>query len=69
MTAMGMHPIFLLMAVIGIVTGLYSLYVSIPVLMPILFAASMAGLLARLAMLALEGRRQKHADAAIDFGF
>jgi len=63
----GLHPIFLLMAVIGIVTGLYSLYTSIPLLLPVIFAVSLVGLLVRLAMLAREARRQKHADAAIDF--
>jgi ATP-dependent Clp protease ATP-binding subunit ClpA len=63
----GVHPIFLLMAVIGIVTGLYTLYVSIPGLMPILFAVSVVGLLARLLQLARESQRQKHADAVISF--
>lgn len=62
-----MHPIFLLMAVIGIVTGLYSIYAVQPLLMPALFVCSLLGLLVRLAQLFRERRRQKDAGAVIRF--
>jgi ATP-dependent Clp protease ATP-binding subunit ClpC len=67
MTSLSIHPLFLLMAVIGIVTGLYTLYIAVPVLMPVLLALSLVALLVRLAQLSREGRRRKDPGGAIRF--
>ena len=40
---MKMHPLFTLMVVLGIVTGLYSVYNILPVSMPVIFVCSLAG--------------------------
>jgi ATP-dependent Clp protease ATP-binding subunit ClpA len=59
--------IFFLMAVVIIATSLYELYLGVPILMPILCALSVGALLARLAILARETRRQKDAGVQIRF--
>lgn len=63
----GVHPVFVLLAAIGIVTGLYTLYAMIPVLLPFLFAASIIGLLIRAAQIARERRRERDPGEAIRF--
>ncbi|MBI3297839.1 MAG: ATP-dependent Clp protease ATP-binding subunit [Elusimicrobia bacterium] len=67
MGPMTLHPFFLLLALVGIVTGLHKLNSIFPLSMPIIFAVSTVGLLARLLMLRGERRKQVSADAAVDF--
>ena len=64
---MKMHPLFTLMVVLGIVTGLYSVYNILPVSMPLLFVCSLAGFFIRLNQFLHEEKKQKDASAAIDF--
>lgn len=61
------QPIFQLMAVIGVVGGLFTLYEHIPVLLPILFACSAVGLGIRWYQLVLERRRQSDSTVDIDY--
>ncbi|MBI5209596.1 MAG: ATP-dependent Clp protease ATP-binding subunit [Elusimicrobia bacterium] len=63
----GMHPLFLLMAAVGIVTGLYTIYSIFPMSMPVLFAFSVIGLLVRIAQLSKEARREHDPGEVIDF--
>ena len=62
-----MNPLFMLMVVLGIVTGMYSVYNIFPVSMPIIFVCSLAGFFIRLNQFLLERRKQTDAGAAIDF--
>ena len=55
------------MAVVIIATSLYELYAAMPLLMPALFALSLAGLLSRLAWLARRARGRGDAGALIGF--
>lgn len=67
MTGMGLHPVFILLAVIGVVTGMFTLYSFFPPIMPILFGASTLGLVVRSAQLAKEKRREKDSREDIQF--
>jgi len=62
-----MHPLFLLMAAIAIVIGLYQLYDRAPILMPVFFLGSLLGLILRAVQLAKERRRQRDAKAVLSF--
>ena len=64
---MKMHPLFTLMVVLGIVTGMYSVYGIFPVSMPIIFVASLAGFFIRLNQFIHEKKKQTDAGAAVDF--
>ena len=64
---MQMHPLFTLMVVLGIVTGMYTIYGIFPVSMPVIFALSLAGFFIRLNQFLQEKRKQTDAGAAIDF--
>ena len=64
---MKMNPLFMLMVVLGIVTGMYSVYNILPVSMPIIFVCSLAGFFIRLNQFLVERRKQTDAGAAIDF--
>ncbi|MBI4423993.1 MAG: ATP-dependent Clp protease ATP-binding subunit [Elusimicrobia bacterium] len=63
----GLHPLFLLLAAIGIATGLYALNDRAPFLMPFLFGGSLAAMALRAAQLRRERRRQLDSTAVIDF--
>lgn len=62
-----MHPLFTLMVVLGIVTGLYTIYGIFPVSMPIIFVCSLAGFFIRLNQFLQEKKKQTDASAAVDF--
>jgi len=64
---MKMHPLFMLMVVLGIVTGMYTVYNILPVSMPIIFVCSLAGFFIRLNQVLQEKKKQTDASAAIDF--
>ena len=64
---MKMNPLFTLMVVLGIVTGLYTVYGIIPVSMPVIFVCSLAGFFIRLNQLLQERKKQTDAGAAVDF--
>ena len=57
----------MLMGVLGIVTGLYSVYSLFPPIMPLIFAGSLAGFFVRLNQLSQERKKQTDAGAAIRF--
>ena len=62
-----LHPVFLLLAAIFTLTGLYVLHDRAPILMPILLAASLAGIVVRCIQVARERRRRRDSRAVIDF--
>ncbi|OGS10797.1 MAG: hypothetical protein A2234_02345 [Elusimicrobia bacterium RIFOXYA2_FULL_58_8] len=64
---MKMHPLFMLMVVLGIVTGMYSIYGMFPISMPVIFVGSLAGFFIRLNQFLQERKKQTDATAAIDF--
>lgn len=64
---MKMNPLFMLMVVLGIVTGMYTVYGIFPVSMPIIFACSLAGFFIRLNQVLQERKKQTDAGAAVDF--
>jgi len=64
---MKMNPLFMLMIVLGIVTGMYTIYGILPVSMPVIFVCSLAGFFIRLNQFLLERKKQTDAGAAIDF--
>ena len=64
---MKMNPLFMLMVVLGIVTGLYTIYGIFPVSMPIIFVCSLAGFFIRLNQVLQERKKQTDAGAAVDF--
>jgi len=57
----------MLMVVLGIVTGMYTVYNILPVSMPIIFVCSLAGFFIRLNQVLQEKKKQTDASAAIDF--
>ena len=62
-----LNPLFMLMVVLGIVTGMYSVYNILPVSMPMIFVGSLAGFFIRLNQVLREKKKQTDAGAAIDF--
>lgn len=60
-----MHPIFLVMAAIGVVTGLHALNDRLPIIMPALFFVSVIGIVARAA--ALRARKRGRPEGSIDY--
>jgi len=62
-----MHPLFMLMLVLGIVTGMYSVYTIFPISMPIIFVGSLAGFFIRFNQVLTERKKQTKAEAALDF--
>ena len=64
---MKMNPLFMLMVVLGIVTGMYTVYNILPVSMPIIFVGSLAGFFIRLNQVLQDKKKQTDATAAIDF--
>jgi len=64
---MKMNPLFTLMVVLGIVTGMYTVYGIFPVSMPIIFVCSLAGFFIRLNQFLQERKKQTDAAAAVDF--
>ena len=64
---MKMNPLFMLMVVLGIVTGMYTIYGIFPVSMPIIFVCSLAGFFIRLNQVLQERKKQTDAGAAVDF--
>ena len=64
---MKLHPFFMVMIVLGIVTGMYTVYTIFPPSMPLLFVGSLIGLFVRINQVLLEKRKQTDAGAAVDF--
>lgn len=61
----GIHPIFLVMAAICVVTSLYALYDRLPILMPAFFFVSVVGIVVRAA--ALMRRKRGRPEVSIDY--
>lgn len=64
---MTLHPFFLVMTLVGILSGLYELYRAAPLAMPFIFLASVVGLIIRLVQLSAQKRRQTASSAVIRF--
>jgi ATP-dependent Clp protease ATP-binding subunit ClpA len=61
------HPIFLLFTLVGLGSGLYTLYERAPAVLPFIFGLSVLGLIVRLLQLRQEASVQKTPSAAIRF--
>lgn len=61
------HPIFLLMAAIAVVTGLYGLQEKSPQILPLIFVLSLIGLVVRIILILRERRRRRDSRAVVDF--
>ncbi len=62
-----MHPLFMLMAVVGIGSGLYSLYQRVPVVAPATLFISLVGLMVRTWQLTREKSQDASPSGGIDF--
>lgn len=62
-----MHPMFMLMAVVGVISGLFVLHQRVPALLPVILVISLVGLLFRVYQLSSEGKADKSPKEKIDF--
>ena len=62
-----LHPLYLILAAVFVVTGLYFLHDRAPILMPCLLAASLIAIAVRAWLIARERRRRRDSRAVIDF--